>query len=147
MKNNGHGRAAVLSDADFARLLAAAPSQSYRTLWTLQRATAARISEALSLRWCDVGGGFITFRKQTTKTNQTRQVPCSPVLLEALEALRPEGAGDEDFLFHAKDSETQPLSRNAADVALRKACTKVGLEGVSTQQPVLIASEAVVWEP
>tara|TARA_Y200000002_G_scaffold153778_1_gene127091 strand:- start:867 stop:1256 length:390 start_codon:yes stop_codon:yes gene_type:complete len=128
MKNNGHGRAAVHSDADFAWLLAAAPSQSYRTLWILQRATAARISEALSLRWCDVGGGFITFRKRTTKTNQTRQVPCSPVLLEALEALRPEGAGDEDFLCHAKDSETQPLSRNAADVALRKACTKGGLE-------------------
>ena len=94
-----------------------------------------------------MGGGFITFRKRTTKTNQTRQVPCSPVLLEALEALRPEGAGDEDFLFHAKDSETQSLSRNVADVALRKACTKVGLEGVSTHQPVLIASEAMVWEP
>ena len=121
MKYNGHGRAVVLTDADFAQLLAAAPSQTYRTLWTLRRAKAARISKALSLRWCDVEGSHITFRKRTTKTNQTRQVPCSPVLLEELAPLRPEGSGKEDYVFHARDSATQNLGRNAAYKALRPA--------------------------
>ena len=131
-KNNGHGRASILSDDQFQQLLDAAPTQTYRTLWTLQRATAARISEALNLRWCDVEGGHITFRKATTKTQQTRQIPISPALQQELNALKPEGAGTGDYLFHAKDSTTQPLSRNAADKALRKVCDRVGLEGVST---------------
>lgn len=131
MKNNRHGKAAILTDEQFAALLEAAPSQVHRTLWLLQRKTAARISEALQLRWCDVDGA-ITFRKETTKTKTTRQLPIDNVLTSALAALRPADASPTDYVFHSRDSVSQPLSRRAADHALRKTATSLGIKGVST---------------
>ena len=131
MKNNRNGKAAILTDEQFAALLEAAPSPIHSTLWLLQRKTAARISEALQLRWCDVDG-CITFRKETTKTKTTRQIPIDADLLTALVALRPADAGNADYIFHAATSTTQAMSRQAADKALRATCTKLGFKGVST---------------
>ena len=131
MKSNRHGKAAILTDEQFAALLEAAPSQVHRTLWLLQRKTAARISEALSLRWCDVDGA-ITFRKETTKTKTTRQLPLTDDLKSALDSLRPDSAEDDHFVFHSATSATQPLSRQAADKALRSTANRLGLKGVST---------------
>ena len=88
MKTNRNGKAAILTDEQFAALLEAAPSPIHSTLWLLQRKTAARISEALQLRWCDVDG-CITFRKETTKTKTTRQIPIDASLHSALADLRP----------------------------------------------------------
>jgi len=51
MKVDRNGRSAVLTHHQLDALLAAAPSQRHRTLWSIQRWTAARISEALALRW------------------------------------------------------------------------------------------------
>ena len=67
MKSNRHGKAAILTDEQFAALLEAAPSPIHQALWLLQRKPAARISAALRLRWCDVDGA-ITFLNETTKT-------------------------------------------------------------------------------
>ena len=131
MKANRHGKAAILTDEQFSALLEAAPSQLHRTLWLLQRKTAARISEALQLRWCDVDGA-ITFRKETTKTKTTRQLPLDATIQSALADLRPGDADPSDYIFHARDSATQPLSRRAADHALRKTCERLGFKGVST---------------
>lgn len=88
LKNNRHGQAAALCDADLDRLVAAAPSATYAALWTLQRWTAARIGEALALTWGDVRGGVITFRRATTKMRRTRQLPVSPHLAPVLERWR-----------------------------------------------------------
>lgn len=131
MKNNRHGKAATLSDEQFAALLEAAPSDIHRTLWLLQRRTAARISEALQLRWCDVEG-CITFRKETTKTKTTRQIPLTDDLSRALAALYEPDTDRTSFIFHSRDSRTQPLTRQAADRALRATCQKLGFKGVST---------------
>ena len=131
MKSNRHGKAAILTDEQFAALLEAAPSQLHRTLWLLQRKTAARISEALALRWCDVDGA-ITFRKETTKTKTTRQLPLTDDLRRALADLHHPGADRTSYIFHSRDSETQPMSRQAADHALRKTCERLGFKGVST---------------
>lgn len=138
VKVQRNGKAAALTLEQFDELLAAAPSPRYRTLWLLQRMTAARISEALALTWADVAGGKVTFRRSTTKTKSTRQVPQSPALKEALAAYRrvwTEAHGDapagNEVLFPATGSTTTPQSRQAADKALRATCKRIGLEGVS----------------
>jgi integrase/recombinase XerD len=138
MKIQRNGKAAALTAEQFAALLAAAPSARYRLLWAVQRYTAARISEALALRWADVAGQQVTYRKATTKTKTTRQVPQAEALQQAMEAYRQAWAAEHghqpapsEALFPAAGSTTSPQSRQAADKALRKACAALGLEGVS----------------
>lgn len=138
MKIDRNGKAAALTDEQLAQLLEAAPSPRYAALWSVQRWTAARISEALALRWADVNG-CLTYRAATTKTKRTRQVPIVPALREALTAYRvawesehghPPAPGEA--LFPAAGSTTTPQTRQAADKALRQTCSRLGLEGVST---------------
>ena len=138
MKIDRNGKAAALTAEQLQALLEAAPSARYRTLWTLQRFTAARISEALALRWADVGGKQVTYRRSTTKTKTTRQVPQNEALQQALEAYRQAWAAEHgrqpapnEALFPAAGSTTSPQTRQAADKALRKACEALGLVGVS----------------
>ena len=80
MKVARNGKAAALNAEQFEALLNAAPSPRYRALWSVQRWTAARISEALALTWADVAGGRVTFRRSNTKMKATRQVPQVPQL-------------------------------------------------------------------
>lgn len=138
MKIQRNGKAAALSPEQFQMLLEAAPSDRYRALWLLQRMTAARIGEALALRWCDVVGGQVTFRSATTKTKATRSVPQVAALQAALEQYRQAWAAEHghqpkppEVLFPAMGSTMSPQSRQAADKALRAACSRLGLHGVS----------------
>ena len=138
MKIDRHGKAAALSADQFAALLEAAPSARYRTLWAVQRYTAARISEALALTWGDVIGQQVTFRRATTKTRSTRQVPQGPALQQALADYRQAWAAEHghqpapgEALFPAAGSTTSPQTRQAADLALRTTCRRLGIEGVS----------------
>ncbi len=119
-------------------LIAAAPSPRYRALWTLQRHTAARIGESLALRWGDINGK-VTFRAATTKTKSTRQSVIRPALREALvsyraawEAEHGHAPARDEALFPGRDSTHSPMSRQAADKALRAACSSLGLEGTTT---------------
>ena len=137
-KVDRNGRAATLSDDELEALLEAAPSPRYRCLWAIQRWTAGRIGESLALRWGDLNG-VVTYRKATTKTKATRQVPTAPRLTEEIEAYRKAWAQEhghtpskEEVLFPALGSTTTPQSRQAADTALRQTCSRLGLEGVST---------------
>jgi integrase/recombinase XerD len=138
MKIDGHGKAASLTDEQLDALLAAAPSSRYACLWAIQRWTASRITESLLLRWADVNG-CVSFRKSTTKTRATKQVPVSPSLAAALatyrlawEAEHGHAPGPQEALFPAAGSTTSPMSRQAADKALRATCKRVGLEGATT---------------
>ena len=138
MKVDRHGKAAALTPEQFDALLEAAPSERYRVLWMLQRFTAARISEALALRWADVAGQRVTYRRSTTKTKNTRQVPQASVLQEALARYwaawqEEHGHAPEpgEALFPAAGSTTSPQTRQAADKALRATCKRLGLVGVS----------------
>lgn len=138
MKIARHGKAAPLAQDEFCALLDAAPSPSYRALWSIQRWSAARISEALALTWADVAGGKVTYRRNNTKTKTTRQVPQGETLRAELEAYRQawsEQHGHQpqhhEALFPGLGSTTSPMSRQAADKALRQTCSRIGLEGVS----------------
>ena len=138
MKVDRHGSAAVLTPEQLDALLDAAPSPRHRCLWAIQRWTAGRIGECLSLAWGDLNG-VITFRKGNTKTKTTRQVPASPRLQEELQAYREAWEAEHghppargEVLFPAAGSTTTPMSRQAADKALRATSTALGLDGVST---------------
>lgn len=137
MKVARNGKAAALTADQLAALLDAAPAR-YRCLFALQRFTAARISEALALTWADVAGDRVTFRRATTKTKTTRQVPQGAALKAELAAWRQAWAierghapGPADALFPTPTSSTTPQTRQAADLALRKLCKQVGIEGAS----------------
>lgn len=138
MKVDRHGAAATLTPGQLDALLAAAPSPRYRALWAIQRWTAGRISEALSLTWGDING-VITYRRASTKTKTTRQVAATPQLAAELAAYRLAWAAEhghtparEEALFPAPGSTHTPMTRQAADKALRGTCAALGLEGVST---------------
>lgn len=138
MKVDRNGKARALTAAELDQLIAAAPSPRYLTLWTLQRHTAARIGEALALRWGDINGK-VTFRRATTKTRTTRQAVVRPALREVLDSYRAAWEAEhghpparDEALFPAKGSTHSPMTRQAADKALRAACASLGLEGTTT---------------
>lgn len=138
MKVDRNGKARALTDDQLTALIEAAPSPRYRALWTIQRHTAARIGEALALRWGDVNG-VVTFRRSTTKTKTTRQAMVRPGLRAELDAYRLAWEAEhghppakDEALFPSPGSTHSPMTRQAADKALRKACEAVGLEGAST---------------
>lgn len=139
MKVDGNGKARVLGDDQLDQLLDAAPGSNHRALWAIQRWTAARVSEALSLKWQAVAGGVTTYKARTTKTRRTRQVQIAPRLALELERYRRHWAErhgreprPEDFLFPSRSSLAEPMSRQAADLALRQALARLGLQGAST---------------
>jgi integrase/recombinase XerD len=138
MKVDRNGSAAVLTSGQLDALLNAAPSPRYRALWSIQRWTAGRISECLALTWGDLNG-VVTYRKGNTKTKTTRQVPTAPQLRAELEAYQSAWEAEhgrppakDETLFPAKGSTHTPMSRQAADKALRQTCATLGLMGVST---------------
>tara|TARA_R100000951_G_scaffold24168_1_gene20371 strand:- start:1136 stop:1714 length:579 start_codon:yes stop_codon:yes gene_type:complete len=150
MKINGNGKATALSFEQFQALLEIAPSPKHRALWAVQYYCAARIGESLSLTWQSVTGGHVTFKAGTTKTKVTRQPVIHPELQTELDAYRqwwtnaygaPKGV---ECLFHTSDSLTQPMSRQAADKALKASCKQIGVQGVSTHTFRRSAAQRVV---
>ena len=137
MKVARHGKAAALT-ADQLEALLDAAAPRYRCLFALQRWTAARISEALSLTWADVAGGYVTFRRANTKTKSTRQLQQAPRLQAELATWRLQwqkqyGCAPKasDAVFPRPDTTTTPQTRQAADLALRKLCAQLGIVGVT----------------
>lgn len=150
MKVDRNGKAAALSAEEFQALLDAA-NPRYRCLFALQRATAARISEALALTWADVAGQQVTFRRATTKTKTTRQLPQSAALKAELVAWRQaweqehgHEPGPNEAVFPGANSTTSAQTRQAADLALRKLCAQVGLKGVSLHSFRRTAAQSAV---
>jgi len=138
LKVDRHGAATVLTADELDALLDAAPSARYRALWSIQRWTAARIGEFLALTWRDLNGA-VTFRRANTKTKTTRLIPTAARLEAELQAYRVAWSAEHghqpakgEVLFPAKGSTHTPMTRQAADKALRTTCDALGLEGVST---------------
>ena len=75
-------------------------------------------------------------RRANTKTKTTRQVPQGN---QHVHMPQPHEA-----LFPGFGSTTSPMSRQAADKALRQTCSRIGLEGVSLHSFRRTASEDAV---
>jgi integrase/recombinase XerD len=128
-KINGHGQAAILSTKNQAAFFEALPSDRDRVLFAICLYCGCRISEALQLKVTDITGGFVTFRKATTKgKHRTRQVPMSSALADILAEYDIPESG---YLFPGRKAGSH-LTRLRADQILKAAIARTGLEGMST---------------
>ena len=104
------------------------------------RYTAARVTEALSLRWENVTATDIVIPKAITKKKmKTRTIPMNPKLWDELETWKrkwPEMVGrppeKTDYLFPGHRDHSVHLTRRNVDYALRAASKKLNIEGAST---------------
>ena len=100
------------------------------------RFTAARINEALNLKWENLTPTAVVIPKACTKKKMcTRTVPLHPELREEMDAWRSTLEGEPrrtDWVFPSKRDATKHFPARTVDHALRQACKKLGFEGVST---------------
>lgn len=132
-KTAGAGQARTLSPSQLDDLLAAAPTPAWRCCWAIQRFTGSRISETLQLRWRAIHSDRLVFVCSTTKTKTTRSPLLGPRLVAELEAYRQTWMLEQghpprpaDLLFPSPTRPGEPLSRAAADLALRRTCEALG---------------------
>jgi len=126
MKTNRHGKSRILSQTEYQQLVGVL-APKFRVLLKLCCVSGFRISEALSLRKCDLVADTIIVRKGDTKGKLgTREVPIPPELVLELLALDSNGI----YFFSGRD-DARPMTRQNADYALRTACRKLGIEGTS----------------
>ncbi len=115
----------VLSKTEVVRLLNAISNLKHRTVAILLYATGLRISEALSLELSDIDSERMVVSVRHGKGDRDRQVPLSPVLLEALRSYwrvyRP-----PSWLFTGK-SEDRPLGPSTIQWAFRVARRRAGI--------------------
>lgn len=144
MKINRNGKAAALSNEDYARIRRKLLSTHHKLIFDIARYTGERWGAILRLRSSDVWDSngkpktHITFRAATRKaapsgSRQTRQVPIHPCLREAL-ASHGRAKIPEALLFPSRKDANKALSFQAAAQALMIAVTRSGLtsRGIST---------------
>ena len=139
VKSNRNGQAATLSTEQLDALadeLASAP----RAVFSMCRFTAARINEALSLKWENLTQAEVVIPKNVTKKKmKTRCIPMHPRLWQEISDWKESWAetrGREpdkgDFVFPNAWDPTKHMTRQAVDKALRSACSELGVVGAST---------------
>ena len=126
-KRDRHDQAEIWSADQFEQVMGEL-SPKMRALFSICYYTGCRVSEARQLRAEDVVGETLVFRKATTKTKRTRSVPIHPKLKTVLGET---GLPISGYLFPGRSGE-EPITRQACDLALRKACDRLGLRGYST---------------
>ncbi len=125
-KEDRFGQSATLSEEEV-ELLFNELAPKYRLLFAVCLYTSCRISEALKLERKSIYKDEIVFRAPNTKTKKTRTIPISSKLRSILDEVELPSTG---HIFLNKQG--KPLSRQSADLALRKACEVLGIQGVST---------------
>lgn len=135
MKINGYGQARVLEPSEIDKLFAwGLTTTRDRALFGICLHTGCRISEALALTIRDIQGGYITLKKLVTKgKRRTRTIPINDTLSGLLGAYMRE-CRPKSFLFPGSPYAKTPkqMTRGAADLVLKQACSRLGLLGVST---------------
>ena len=133
MKVSGNGQAKILTTLELSQLFSdGLTSTRDKCLFAICLFTGCRISEALSLQKSDIKNQTITFRKSTTKGNlRTRIVNIQPALKAIMAEHKPRFT-QSNALFPGKHGVTEHLTRFTADKILRRACKRIGVEGVST---------------
>jgi integrase/recombinase XerD len=138
VKRNRHGKGKILNQSEIQLLFAEGlPDTFYRCLFAIALFSAARINEVCTLLTEDVYDGrgrvrsHLTIRKGNTKGQLgTRTIPIISDLRAFLIAYYPE-AGNP-YLFPGRYDTRGHINSDSAARVLRKACVKVGIEGVST---------------
>lgn len=125
-KNARHGQAEIW-EPQIWREVNEELSTSMGALFSICYYTCCRVSESRTLSAEDLTHKAITFRKANTKTKQTRTVAIHPELAAILAEANLPKAG---YLFPGRSG--RPITRQAADKALRLACDRLGLTGYST---------------
>lgn len=135
MKVNGFGQGKVLNNLELEQLFQwGFTNNRDRCLFSICLHTGCRISEALALTVKDIRNNQITLRKNITKgKKKTRSIPINDklkaILLAYLQEYNP-----KTYLFPSHhNARTQgQLTRSAADLLLKQAIKRIGVEGVST---------------
>ncbi|WP_088243872.1 tyrosine-type recombinase/integrase [Calothrix rhizosoleniae] len=141
MKNNGSGKAAMLSNLDYSKIRKNIINEKYKILFDIAWYTGERWGALVQLRKNDIyqkdgtPKDYITFRARTRKaspdgTQQTRQIPVNETLWNLLNSYSPK----DGYLFPSRNYPEQHITLRNADSILRKAVAKAGLaaKGIST---------------
>lgn len=137
MKVQRHGKAAIISDTDYVKILKEIANDKYRLLVQIARYTGERWGAIVQMRVADAYGpdgaprSKLTFRAGTRKASpdgerETRQVPTHPQLVVELKAYKP--LIESEWLFPSRFSESH-LSFDAADDFWRGCLDRAGLSG------------------
>ena len=127
-KSDRNGQADIWLDEQFDSVLMELRPERMKALFAICYYCGCRVSEARQLKAEDVMDASILFRRSTTKTQKTREVPISSKLRAMLEAVELPSSG---YLFPGRSGD-RPVTRQACDLALRRACDYLGLKGFST---------------
>ena len=138
-KTNGAGQATTLSPEQLDSLLDAAPSPEQRFLWAVMRFSGSRVTETLRMTWGAVHSDRLVFVKASTKTRTTREPMMGPALASEVERYRAHWVGRfgrepraKDLVFPGRFGLGEPMTRQAADLALRQTLRRLDLPtGVS----------------
>ncbi len=138
-KNNRNDQAATLWSDQFEAIVAEL-SPVIRAIVQTARYTAARITEVLSLKWENVFEATVVIPKAITKKKMaTRSIPMTPQLVRELQGWRVAWETHykrepikSDHLFPGRLDLTKHMTRQNVDHALRAACDKLDIRGVST---------------
>ena len=126
-KCDRNGKSELWTDAQLEQV-AAELNPNMRAIFSICYYTGCRVSESRQLRAESLVGDTIVFKKVTTKTKRTRAVPMHSKLKVILAESNLPTTG---YLFPGRKTD-RPVSRQACDKALRKACDYLGFEGFST---------------
>lgn len=141
MKIDRHGQAKILTPEEIKALFSPEYSNARdRALYAVMLYTACRVREAVTLRKRDVydlKGNVrpeILFRKGNTKGKlATRSVPVIEDLRRKLEEYQPRKSNSFLFPGHQYSPRKKSyLHQDSAMLILRKACKRIGIEGVSS---------------
>ena len=126
MKSNRYGQAGILTPEQFEELLHESCAK-YRLLWAICYYTSCPVSEALQLERTDLVGDRIIFRAKTTKAKKTRDIKIATKLAAIMAESR---LPEKGHLFPGEEG--KHMTRQAADLMLRKICDYLGFRGIST---------------
>lgn len=131
MKRDRKGQARHLDESQLAEIFKALDDDKWAAVFGLAYFTGSRIGEVLTLTVDQVKRDRIIINIAKSKTKKTREVEMVPALRALLDVYR---GPDKGYLFPARHNGRKHgcLSRQSADYVLRRACSSIGLEGVST---------------
>lgn len=136
MKNNRHGKAAILSKEDYSKIRKQVRSKKYKLLIDIAWFTGERIGALCQLKISDCYDDnlqprdYINFQARTRKATpsgkqRTRQIKAHSILIEALQGYNPNL--DCEYIFHNRSGEKH-ITPRCADKILRSAIERAGLE-------------------